>query len=92
MVLVIQTEEENEAFLAAIEAVMSKGEESNTVNELNFLGYVVPIVESWEQMNYGISRICTKCAERNRRDGEDKTKVTLDAVTTGRIQTENVNG
>jgi len=92
VVLVIQTEEENESFLAAINAIMEKGEENNTVNELNFLGYVVPIVEAWEKMNYDVSRICTKCAERNRREGEDKTKVTLDAVTTGRIQTENVNG
>lgn len=64
MLLVLQTEEENRAFGAAIGAVMEKGEENNTPDELEFLGLVAPIVEAHEQQLYGINKICAECARR----------------------------
>lgn len=64
MLLVLQTEEENDAFVAAIGAIMDKGEAENTPAELNFLTIVAPIVEAYEQQLYGYCKIC-KCAQRN---------------------------
>lgn len=91
MLLVLQTEEENEAYLAAIAALMDKGEEENTPNELYFLEITVPIVEAFEKQLYGSPHICLECAKKLR-DEQDETKVTLDKVLASRKSPENANG
>lgn len=72
MLLLLQTEDENDAFVAAIGAIMEKGEESNTPNELNFIGLVAPIVQAYEQQLYGHSNICTECAKRIKKEDEEE--------------------
>lgn len=75
MVLVLQTEEELNALLAAVEVVMEKGEEGNTPDELNFLELVVPQMQAFEQLIYGKPLLCLRCAERI--NNRDESKATL---------------
>lgn len=94
MVLVVQTEEELNALLAAVEVVMDKGEVGNTPDELNFLELVVPQMQAFEQLIYGKPLLCLKCAERINKP--DRTKVALEDIRlrqkAQRLQKENFSG
>lgn len=91
MILVLQTEEENEAYLAAIAALMDKAEENLTPNEGYFLEITVPIIEAYEKQLYGRSHICLECA-KSLREEQNGSKVTLDKVLSGRKQSEATSG
>jgi hypothetical protein len=68
MVLLLQTEEELNAFRSVIELVTEKGEESNTPDELNFLDLAVPQVEAFANLLYGKPLLCLECAGRINKD------------------------
>src|SRR5438045_882971 len=53
--MVIETEEENERMLAAVERLMAKGEENLTPEESRLFKLMVRLIEDFEERAYPIS-------------------------------------